>query len=164
MLGFSAGSDTQAFLEARAEDPRYKAAVQAAIGHFSGKARPLVSDADLSTFVAELLPLYLQSPEKNLAIAQEQLLLEQIAFYAFEAQNAADKAAGSDQAALLDQVRAPVLIMSGRHDWICPVPVAERLHAGICNSRLVMFEESGHFPWVEEPEKFAAELTRFLEG
>jgi proline iminopeptidase len=47
MLGFSAGGVTQTFLEARAEDPRYKAAVQAAIGHFSGRAKPLASDADL---------------------------------------------------------------------------------------------------------------------
>ncbi|MBN3848863.1 MULTISPECIES: alpha/beta hydrolase [Burkholderiaceae] len=163
MLGFSSGNDTQAFLEARAEDPRYKTAVQAAIGHFSGKAKPLASDAELSAFVAELLPLYLQSPEKNLALAREQLLVEQISLYAFEAQNAADKEAGSDQTALLDQVRAPTLVMVGRHDWICPVPVAERLHAGIGNARLVMFEESGHMPWIEEPEKFAAELIQFLE-
>ncbi len=164
MLGFSAGGDTQAFLQTRAEDPRYKAAVQAAIGYFSGNARPLASDAELSAFVAELLPLYLQSPEKNLGLAREQLLTEQISLYAFEAQNAADKAAASDQAAMLDQVRAPALVMSGRHDWICPVPVAERLHAGMCNSRLVMFEESGQLPWIEEPEKVAAQLIRFLDA
>ena len=163
MLGFSAGDDTRAFLEARAEDSRYRTAVQAAIEHFSGKAKPLASDADLSAFVAELLPLYLQSPEKNLALAREQLLVEPISLYAFEAQNAADKAAGSDQTVLLDQVRAPTLVMEGRHDWICPVPIAERLHAGIGNARMVMFEESGHMPWIEEPEKFAAELIQFLE-
>jgi pimeloyl-ACP methyl ester carboxylesterase len=163
MLGFSAGDNTQAFLNARAEDPRYKAAVLAAIGHFSGKAKPIASDAELSSFVAELLPLYLQSPEKNLALAREQLLVEQISLYAFEAQNAADKATGSDQAALLDQVSAATLVMAGRHDWICPVPVAERLHAGIGNARLVMFEDSGHMPWVEEPEKFEAELIQFLD-
>ncbi|TCK32508.1 pimeloyl-ACP methyl ester carboxylesterase [Paraburkholderia sp. BL8N3] len=163
MLGFSAGGETQAFLEARAEDPRYKPAVQAAIGHFSGKAEPLASDAELSAFVAKILPLYLHSPEKHLALAREQLLVGQISLYAFEAQNAADEAAGSNQAALLDHIRAPALVMVGRHDWICPVPVAERLHAGIDNSRLVMFEESGHMPWIEEPEKFEAELIRFLE-
>ncbi|GAB7538175.1 alpha/beta fold hydrolase [Burkholderia sp. 3C] len=163
MLGFSASHDTQVFLEARSDDPQYKTAVQAAIGLFSGKAKPLTSDAELSAFVAEILPLYLRNPEKNLASAQEQLLVEQISLYAFQAQNAADKAAGSDQAALLDQVRASTLVMVGRHDWICPVPVSERLHAGIGNARLVMFEESGHMPWIEEPEKFSAELIQFLE-
>jgi proline iminopeptidase len=163
MLGFSASGDTQAFLEARAEDPRYKAAVQAAIAQFSGKAKPLASDADLSAFVAETLPLFLQSLEKNRALAEDQLLVEPISLYAFEAQNAADKAAKSDQTVVLDQVRVPALVMVGRHDWLCPVSVAERLHAGIGDARLVIFEESGHFPWIEEPEKFKRELLRFLE-
>jgi proline iminopeptidase len=163
MLGFSAGAYTQAFLEARAEDPRFKAAVQAAIGQFSGKGKPLMSDADLSGFVAATLPLFFKNPEENLALAEDQLLVEPISLYAFEAQNAADKAAQDDQTTLLEKVRASALVMVGRHDWICPVPVAERLHAGIGNARLVMFEDSGHFPWIEEPEKFAAELIRFLE-
>jgi hypothetical protein len=28
----------------------------------------------------------------------------------------------------------------------------------------VMFEESGHMPWIEEPHKFAVELIQFLEN
>lgn len=164
VLGFSASDDTQAFLNEKAEDLRYQAAVRAAVGRFSGKSQPLSSDADLSAFVAEILPLYLANPEKNLTSAKEQLLLAPIALYAFEAQNAADGAAASDQMALSAQIRANVLIMVGRHDWICPVPVSERLHAGIDKSHLVIFEESGHMPWIEEPEKFSTELLRFLEG
>ncbi|HEY4049117.1 MAG TPA: alpha/beta hydrolase [Acidobacteriaceae bacterium] len=121
------------------------------------------NDDSLTAFVGQILPLYLHRPEKNLVLAQEQLS-GQIASYAFQMQNAADKAAGVDQAALLAQIRASVLIMSGRHDWICPIALAERLHAGIPKSRLVVFEESGHMPWLEEPKAFAAELTQFLEA
>ena len=29
-------------------------------------------------------------------------------------------------------------------------------------SQLVIFEESGHLPWLEEPNAFFAELERFL--
>jgi proline iminopeptidase len=36
------------------------------------------------------------------------------------------------------------------------------LRAGIGGSRLVVFERSGHFPWIEEPEHFFREVTRFL--
>jgi hypothetical protein len=32
--------------------------------------------------------------------------------------------------------------MVGRHDYICPVALFERLHEGIPESRLVIFEES----------------------
>ncbi|MFM0075978.1 alpha/beta hydrolase [Paraburkholderia sediminicola] len=164
VLGFDANADTQALLKAKAEDPWYQAAVQVAVSHFSGKSQPFSNDEELSAFVAEILPLYLANPEKHLMSAREQLLVEPISLYAFEAQTAADKAAASDQVALFDQIRAPVLIMAGKHDWICPVAIAEGLHTGIRKSYLVTFEESGHMPWIEEPEEFSTELLKFLEG
>ena len=85
-----------------------------------------------------------------------------ISSYAFRAQNAADAAAHIDQVGPLGRVKADVLIMAGRQDWICPIALAERLHADIINSRLVVFEQSGHFPWMEEREKFRRELMQFL--
>jgi proline iminopeptidase len=42
------------------------------------------------------------------------------------------------------------------------VALSERLHEGIPDSLLVIFEESGHLPWLEEPDAFFAELERFL--
>jgi proline iminopeptidase len=163
VLGFTAANDTQAFLQARAQHPQYKAAIQTALRGFSGQIDFGASDESLTAFVGEILPLYLQNPEKNLKALQEQLT-GKIASYAFRAQNAADRAASVDQTILLDQIRASVLIVSGRHDWICPLAVAERLHQGIRNSRLVVFEESGHMPWLEEPARFAAEVAQFLEA
>jgi proline iminopeptidase len=163
VLGFPAANDTQAFLQARAEYPEYKTAIQTARRGFSGELDFAESDESLTAFIEQILPLYLQHPEKNLKFAQEQLS-GRIASYAFRAQNAADRAAGVDQTLLLDQICASVLIISGRHDWICPVAVAERLLQGIPNSHLVIFEESGHMPWLEEPTAFAAELIRFLDA
>jgi pimeloyl-ACP methyl ester carboxylesterase len=163
VLGFAASNDTQAFLTDRAEHPQYKAAVQMALRAFSGQIDFGANDEILTEVVGQLLPLYLQHPEKNLKALQEQLS-GQISSYAYRSQLAADRAAGVDQTALLDQIRASVLIISGRHDWICPLAVAERLHAGIPKNRLVVFEESGHMPWLEEPEKFNTELVKFLHA
>jgi proline iminopeptidase len=163
VLGFPASNDTQAFLQSRAEHPEYKAAIQTALSGFSGQVDFAATDESLTAFVEQILPLYLQHPEKNLKFVQQQLS-GRIASYAFRAQNAADRAAGVDQTVLLDQIRASVLIISGRHDWICPLTVAERLHEGISKSRLLVFEESGHMPWLEEPARFAAEVTQFLEA
>jgi len=162
VLGLSAAQDTQAFLQARAEDPRYKSAVQRALELFTGKIDPGVSDNALETFIAQILPLYLHSPEKNLELAQQQLS-GPINSHAFRAQNAADRKATIDQTTLLHQILARALIVCGRYDWICPLALSERLQAGIPDSRLVVFEESGHFPWLEEPEKFTTELNKFLE-
>jgi proline iminopeptidase len=51
----------------------------------------------------------------------------------------------------LGRITTPTLVMCGWHDWITPPAEAgERLHAGLPNSELILFEESGHFPFIEE--------------
>ncbi len=55
--------------------------------------------------------------------------------------------------------------MAGRHDWITPpAQGAERLHAGLPNAKLVIFEESGHFPFIEEHDKFVHAVRDWLNS
>jgi proline iminopeptidase len=161
VLGLSATADTQRILQNRGTDPRFKEATRIVSTFFAGQMNPAASDKSLEAFVAQVLPLYLHSPEKSLPLAQEQLS-GPISSYAFVSQFAADAAFPIDQTKSLGAIRAKALIMVGRHDYICPVALSERLHEGIPESRLVIFEESGHLPWLEEPNAFFAELERFL--
>src|ERR1700751_841755 len=161
VLGLSATADTQRILQNRATDPRFKEATRIVSTFFTGQMNPAASDNSLEAFVAQVLPLYLHSPEKSLLLAQEQLS-GPISSYAFVSQYAADAAFPIDQTKSLAAIRAKALIMAGRHDYICPVALSQRLHEGIPESRLVIFEESGHLPWLEEPNAFFAELERFL--
>jgi proline iminopeptidase len=50
----------------------------------------------------------------------------------------------------------------GRHDWITPVSASETIHGLIPGSELVIFENSGHSPQVEEAPKFQATVRDFL--
>jgi pimeloyl-ACP methyl ester carboxylesterase len=58
------------------------------------------------------------------------------------------------------RLEVPVYFFLGRHDWDTPSVLAaeylDRLAAP--RRRLVWFEESAHFPFFEEPEKFAREM------
>jgi proline iminopeptidase len=55
----------------------------------------------------------------------------------------------------LYEITVPTLIIAGQHDWITPpTQGAERLHAGIPHSQMILFDDSGHFPFIEEPDKF----------
>jgi proline iminopeptidase len=161
VLGLSADADTQRILQNRATDPRFKQATRIVSTFFNGQMNPATSDESLEAFIAQVLPLFLHRPEKSLPLAQEQLS-GPISSYAFASQYAADAAFPIDQTKSLGAIRAKVLIMVGRHDYICPVALSERLHEGIAESQLVIFEESGHLPWLEEPNAFFAELERFL--
>jgi pimeloyl-ACP methyl ester carboxylesterase len=56
----------------------------------------------------------------------------------------------------------PTLIVWGDHDRIIPVEQGYGTHAAIPGSRLEIFEGCGHFPHCEDPDRFAAVLTDFM--
>ncbi len=62
----------------------------------------------------------------------------------------------------LAEVRAPTLILAGRHDPEAPLPCSEELLQGISDASLVVFEQSGHFPYIEEAPLFAQTVHAFL--
>lgn len=55
----------------------------------------------------------------------------------------------------------PTLILCGKYDVQCPVEFSEELHKLLPNSCLVIFEQSNHFPFIEEKEKFIKALQKF---
>ncbi len=65
-------------------------------------------------------------------------------------------------AARLSEIRVPTLVIVGRHDWITPLEASEEIAASIPNSRLVIFEHSGHSPQTEERDAFLSTVNQFL--
>jgi len=61
----------------------------------------------------------------------------------------------------LSKITIPTLILHGKKDKICAYDLAEQTKAGIANSRLVAFENSGHSLFLEETRKFNDELIQF---
>ncbi|HEU4743277.1 MAG TPA: alpha/beta fold hydrolase [Meiothermus sp.] len=62
----------------------------------------------------------------------------------------------------LPEIKVPVLVTVGRHDWITPLEASEELHRLLPNSELVVFEHSGHSPQLEEQERFLQVVRDFL--
>lgn len=62
----------------------------------------------------------------------------------------------------LDEILVPTLITCGRHDPQCPIHQSELIHAGIRGSRIVTFEDSGHFPFFEEGERYRKAVGTFV--
>jgi pimeloyl-ACP methyl ester carboxylesterase len=57
----------------------------------------------------------------------------------------------------------PSLIVWGRRDPLIPAAHGEFAHGEMPRSRLDIFEEAGHFPFLDEPVRFAAVLREFLD-
>ncbi len=64
----------------------------------------------------------------------------------------------------LGRITAPVLILAGRHDWICPPHFSEELHALLPGSQLRIFEQSSHSIRADEPEALLRAITAFVAG
>jgi pimeloyl-ACP methyl ester carboxylesterase len=56
----------------------------------------------------------------------------------------------------------PTLIVWGRRDPIIPVSHAGVGHRGMPASRLEVFDQAGHFPQLDEPDRFADALADFI--
>ena len=67
-----------------------------------------------------------------------------------------------DVRARLGELTIPTLVIGGRHDWVTPFPESELIAASVPNSELVIFEESGHLPFVEEQDRFMSIVRTFL--
>jgi len=63
----------------------------------------------------------------------------------------------------MTRISAPTQIFWGRFNPMGAVPEAEGIHSAIAGSRLTVFEECGHFPQLEYPDRFNAESISFLK-
>jgi len=59
--------------------------------------------------------------------------------------------------------RSPMLFMWGQHDSLIPVSHARAAHEQVPSSRLEIFSDSGHFPHLDEPERFVEVVSDFID-
>src|SRR3954447_20129724 len=67
----------------------------------------------------------------------------------------------NDRLYLAEEV--PFLVIWGERDSIIPVAHAHAVHERVPTSRLEIFEKAGHFPHVDEPQRFIEVLTEFID-
>jgi proline iminopeptidase len=68
-----------------------------------------------------------------------------------------------DMGPMLARLKMPVLVLTGRFDANVAPSTAWRIHKAIAGSRFEVFEQSGHLPFFEEPEKFERTVDGFLQ-
>jgi pimeloyl-ACP methyl ester carboxylesterase len=61
-------------------------------------------------------------------------------------------------------IQAPTLVVWGTKDRMIPAWHATTAHQVIADCRVVLFEGAGHFPHLDQPERFANLLSDFIRG
>lgn len=64
----------------------------------------------------------------------------------------------------LGEVRAPTLIIWGRHDRVIDVSCVPVMEAAISGSKAVILEDIGHVPMVEAPKETAQAIKQFIRS
>jgi pimeloyl-ACP methyl ester carboxylesterase len=143
-------------IAARQNDPRFKDAITTITGNYDPK-----TDEEFDAYLKKILPLYFYDPASGIPrFAKTDTVLPSVwVYHAFGAPGRPV----TKQEGLLDHVKAQTLVLVGHDDWICPVAEGQRLNKGIQNSRLVVLDKSGHFPWIEAPKQFFAEVVQFAK-
>jgi proline iminopeptidase len=122
---------------------------------------PPASDEELARSLTASLPLYWSDPSKiepfrddfaaGLPSAHAAVASYESSRYPF------------DLRGQLKSVTAPTLIVVGDDDIVCSPESATALHLALPNSKLLLIEDCGHFPWMEQPEMFETKVPEFLQ-
>ncbi|HTN81634.1 MAG TPA: alpha/beta hydrolase [Acidimicrobiales bacterium] len=64
----------------------------------------------------------------------------------------------------LASITCPTFVAAGRHDVLTSPPQVDRIADRITGSTRVIFEQSGHMPWFDEPEAFFAAVGGWLDA
>jgi len=151
--------DYQDVIMANAQSRGTPEQVQAVI---AGLSAPVADDASLQQLLTTILPLYFNTYVPEVGKQMDDAI--QYSAQGFN-QGMGVCLPTFNVLSRLGEITVPTLVMAGRHDWITPpAQGAERLHAGLPNSKLVIFEESGHFPFIEEHDKFVTTVRDWLNS
>ncbi|EIT84218.1 prolyl aminopeptidase [Fictibacillus macauensis ZFHKF-1] len=64
----------------------------------------------------------------------------------------------------LYKITTPTHVMCGRHDVQCPLLFSEEISAGIPGSTFTTFEESNHYPFLEEKDAFSRAISTLMHS
>ena len=118
------------------------------------------SQQEFDAYIKSIMPFFFSSManlEKNRDVFEKTSL----SFAATQGQGQSDRAS-VDLATFLPTMRIPTLVIVGIDDFVCPPCDAEYFHREIPNSKLIVIENAGHFPWLEAPQQFFDGIRTFL--
>ncbi len=151
-------SDIEGAVQEFKNEPWFEKSFAALKAEWAGEYQ---SDEDMAHLWAEEMKFYFKKFDKRAKAYHERTRDLPVRIVPLKTFN--DKeAATMDLRPQLKKIKVPTLVIVGRHDFITNVAMAEEIVKHIPNARLEVFEDSGHFALVEEPEKFYRVVKQFV--
>ncbi len=139
----------------RKEEPWYDEAFKA--WHSSPK-----NDEEMKEWIKMTDPFYWSNPTKSEQFGDD-LSAETFSSVALKGEKESNRLP-YDLRVSLKRVTAPALIVVGDDDFISSPQSAMTMHLALQNSKLLLIEECGHFPWLEQKDVFEERVPQFLQA
>lgn len=152
--------DLKAAVQEFKDEPWFETSFAALQAEWDGNYE---TDEDMSRLWAEEMKFYFRKFDERAAAYHERTRDLPIRIPPLRTFNEKE-AATMDLRPQLGKITVPTLVIVGRHDFITNVAMAEEMVKHIPDARLEIFEDSGHFALVEEPEKFYRVIKEFVES
>jgi pimeloyl-ACP methyl ester carboxylesterase len=163
LAGHSFGGKIAAIYAAEKADELLKGLV---IIDASGLPVQLTAKEQFTQTIAGLLP---RSLKKALGSAFKKTLLNQLQV-ATDYQQASEhqqavlrKIVRENISHQLAQIELPSLVLWGKQDYTTPLEKGELFAELMPNAELVVFEQSGHYPFIDETELFMSVLEKYIQ-
>jgi len=153
-------SDIEAAVQQFKHEPWFKKSFAALKAEWNGDYK---TDEDMSRLWAEEMKFYFKKFDPRAKLYHERTKDLAIRIAPLKTFNDRE-AATMDLRPHLRKIRVPTLIIVGRHDFITNVAMAEEMVKHISKAHLEIFEDSGHYAFVEEREKFYRVIKEFVES
>lgn len=134
------------------------AEAQAAVGKLFSE--PMSDDAIWAETWKTALPAYWKTPDPEMLEAVH----DSTHYKSAAIRNALGLLADYNVTEALSSLEMPVLVLAGRDDFVTPAVAHEDIHAALPNSTLVIFEESGHYPFITEQAAYTETVRDWLAG
>jgi non-heme chloroperoxidase len=69
-----------------------------------------------------------------------------------------------DNAVFFQKMTVPTLLIQGLEDHLVPVASTRQLAFSLPHAQLIEYEQCGHAPFLEQPERFTQDVLRFLSA
>jgi proline iminopeptidase len=121
------------------------------------------TEAEVDALMTDQMPFHFRDPQGE-ALAEYVRRTAGLARYAPDVIRhfAAQEYGGIEVVDRLGDATHPVLVLAGRHDRVCPVGASEEMASLLPDAELVVFENSAHMTFAEEPDRYLAAVRQFL--
>jgi proline iminopeptidase len=116
------------------------------------------TDEEMAAMMPQLLPFYFHRTE----VSEVQALMEGTVHRADVMVRGFEVLSTWSSYDRLPGITAPTLLLAGRHDVFTSFPQSHRIARRLPDAEVVVFDRSGHFPWIEEPERFFETVLGWL--